>query len=327
MCLWCVGAVVSSKVYDMPDAVIYKSKVYDAPDVVNYKCRMYDMHDIANSKVYDIPNIADSEVYVVNSEVYDMPYIVSYTVYDLPDIVNCKVYDMPDFDSCKMCDMSDVVSHKVYDLPVVFQDCGLQLTDEPDKRCYPLGDRLLCHTCHIACLSSQYPDQTFYVDPTTRNIQNAARDPRHSLSLPATAPSSYTAVSMHSFGGPPVMMSGSGGGHSNGDVTSSGGMGFSRPKQHTHPGSGSNQHTHLGSHSNQHGHFGSSSHAHPGSPYGNGGMGIQNGSYPPSPAPPPYASQHMSPTGGGIGGNGYSPGPPPPRPSSAKPATYTITDL
>ncbi|XP_014680862.1 PREDICTED: LIM domain-containing protein jub-like [Priapulus caudatus] len=29
------------------------------------------------------------------------------------------------------------------------QDCGMQLTDEPDKRCYPLGDHLLCHDCHI----------------------------------------------------------------------------------------------------------------------------------------------------------------------------------
>ena len=230
------------------------------------------------------------------------------------------MYGMHGFASCKVCDMFDIANcmlSAVSCMAVLFQDCGLQLTDEPDKRCYPLGERLLCHTCHIACLSSQYPDQTFYVDPTTRNIQNAARDPRHSLSLPATAPSSYTAVSMHNFGGPPVMMSGSGGGPSNGDVSGSGGMGFSRPKQHTH----------LGSNSNQHGHFGSSSHAHPGSHYGNGGVGVQNGSYPPSPAPPPYSSQHMSPTGGGMGGNGYSPGPPPPRPSSAKPATYTITDL
>ena len=30
-----------------------------------------------------------------------------------------------------------------------FQDCGVQLTDEPDKRCYPLQEHLLCHSCHI----------------------------------------------------------------------------------------------------------------------------------------------------------------------------------
>ncbi|KAG8177233.1 hypothetical protein JTE90_016064 [Oedothorax gibbosus] len=28
-------------------------------------------------------------------------------------------------------------------------DCGLQLTDEPDKRCYPLDGQLLCRDCHI----------------------------------------------------------------------------------------------------------------------------------------------------------------------------------
>lgn len=25
----------------------------------------------------------------------------------------------------------------------------MQLTDEPEKRCYPLGDRLFCRNCHI----------------------------------------------------------------------------------------------------------------------------------------------------------------------------------
>lgn len=33
------------------------------------------------------------------------------------------------------------------------QDCGLQLTDEPDKRCYPLEDTLLCHGCHLRRLN------------------------------------------------------------------------------------------------------------------------------------------------------------------------------
>lgn len=173
----------------------------------------------------------------------------------------------------------------------------LQLTDEPDKRCYPLGDHLLCHTCHIARLSSQYPDQTFYMDPKTRNIQNTSRDPRHSLSLPATSPSSYTAVSMQNFGGPPLMMSGSGGGNNS---TVGGGWIPSGP------------HTYAGSH------------------YDNGRAGMQNGGgmHLPSHAP----LQHMSSIGGSStssnsSSNGYSPGPAPPRPTSSKPTTYTITDL
>ena len=29
------------------------------------------------------------------------------------------------------------------------QSCNMQLTDEPEKRCYPLGDHLYCRSCHI----------------------------------------------------------------------------------------------------------------------------------------------------------------------------------
>ncbi|KAL8564624.1 hypothetical protein ACOMHN_032180 [Nucella lapillus] len=268
------------------------------------------------------------------------------------------------------------------------EDCGLQLTDEASKRCYPLGERLLCHACHIARLSSQYPGQTFYMDPTTHNIHNAARDPRdprHALlSLPASAPSSYTAISVNHFGGPPVMMSGSGGGggggscsssNSNGDASSSNGsVGGdsmrSHPRHHPPPprpasyGPGSSyHHPHPHQHHPHHHEYNMAppppppggSHRHfppppPPSPgphsnrssshYENSPLALQNGgggggsfspAAPPSPAPPPppaYASpQHKSQAGGEGGGrsNGY--GTPPPRPTSAKPTTYTITDL
>ena len=46
------------------------------------------------------------------------------------------------------------------------------MTDEPGKRCYPLEEHLLCHGCHIQRLSVMFPDEQFYFDPYTHNIQN-----------------------------------------------------------------------------------------------------------------------------------------------------------
>lgn len=40
------------------------------------------------------------------------------------------------------------------------EDCGLQLTDEPDKRCYPLQGRLMCRACHVSHLSRHHQTPT-----------------------------------------------------------------------------------------------------------------------------------------------------------------------
>lgn len=31
----------------------------------------------------------------------------------------------------------------------ICEECGMQLTDDPDKRCYPYEGRLMCRPCHI----------------------------------------------------------------------------------------------------------------------------------------------------------------------------------
>lgn len=39
------------------------------------------------------------------------------------------------------------------------EDCGLQLSDEQDKRCYPLGKCLLCYSCHVKRIELNQLDQ------------------------------------------------------------------------------------------------------------------------------------------------------------------------
>ncbi|KAF6214856.1 hypothetical protein GE061_009600 [Apolygus lucorum] len=36
----------------------------------------------------------------------------------------------------------------------ICEECGMQLTDEPDKRCYPLDGHLMCRSCHIQHLKT-----------------------------------------------------------------------------------------------------------------------------------------------------------------------------
>lgn len=62
------------------------------------------------------------------------------------------------------------------------EDCEMQLTDEPDKRCYPYQDTLLCRNCHIQRLNKRYPDEKFCVDPVTQLIKNMADNPSKSNS-------------------------------------------------------------------------------------------------------------------------------------------------
>ena len=82
----------------------------------------------------------------------------------------------------------------------------MQLTDEQDKRCYPLEDHLFCHMCHIKRLHQEYPGEQFYIDPYTFHILNKTPGgQRDSIAvMPAT---------MSSYPNLPIQTSGS---HSNG---------------------------------------------------------------------------------------------------------------
>lgn len=66
------------------------------------------------------------------------------------------------------------------------------MTDEPDKRCYPLDDHLFCHMCHIKRLHLEYPDEQFYIDPYTFNILNkTSGNQRDSIAIMPAPVSAY----------------------------------------------------------------------------------------------------------------------------------------
>lgn len=74
------------------------------------------------------------------------------------------------------------------------EDCGVQLTDEADKRCYPLDNHLFCHGCHIQRLQTQFPDEHFFYDPVTKNIQNTVTKDgkqRNSIAITPASLESY----------------------------------------------------------------------------------------------------------------------------------------
>ncbi|XP_062925692.1 LIM domain-containing protein 1 isoform X1 [Mobula hypostoma] len=41
------------------------------------------------------------------------------------------------------------------------EDCGMELNDEEDHRCYPLNGHLLCHTCHLKHIDSETPGSIY----------------------------------------------------------------------------------------------------------------------------------------------------------------------
>ncbi|XP_059616850.1 LIM domain-containing protein jub [Phlebotomus argentipes] len=51
----------------------------------------------------------------------------------------------------------------------ICEECGMQLTDEPDKRCYPFEGRLMCRACHIQKISMQPHNRV--IEPVSATYQ------------------------------------------------------------------------------------------------------------------------------------------------------------
>lgn len=56
----------------------------------------------------------------------------------------------------------------------VCQDCGLQLTDDTEKRCYPLNGTLLCQTCHLCRLTDSLQVPTSGDETTSNRSQKSS---------------------------------------------------------------------------------------------------------------------------------------------------------
>ncbi|XP_070574738.1 Wilms tumor protein 1-interacting protein homolog isoform X2 [Ptychodera flava] len=75
------------------------------------------------------------------------------------------------------------------------EECGIELTDEPEKWCYPFEDHLLCHACHISKLqelqqpySSPQPEPYYHqLQPSFPNQSSPKHGPRYGQS-PVTSP-------------------------------------------------------------------------------------------------------------------------------------------
>lgn len=52
----------------------------------------------------------------------------------------------------------------------ICEECGMQLTDEPDKRCYPYEGRLMCRACHLQKIAMQPPHNRI-VEPVCATYQ------------------------------------------------------------------------------------------------------------------------------------------------------------